>query len=275
MSLIRGVGACAALATALVILRLAVTLVRPGGVDPRLAVFTSIGALMLVQLAFVVSLARLRMKAGSAFLLAVPSVIAVIGISILVAKTNPDFVGTPLFSLVLGLRDVFLIIFAGSLGCGISYIVRESNILLPAAVFAAFVDFWSVTWGPLSHILEKKPAIIEAASVHLPTPVPGVPGTMIGMGDFLFLALFFTVLYRFCMNVKGAFWVGYALLTLSMLVVLRWGGAIPALVPMSLAIVGMNIKYFKLKRQELLATLYVGLMTLALLIASGIYLFRR
>jgi len=273
MRLIRGGGACVALAAVFMTLRLAVTLVRPEGVDPRLAVFTSIGALMLVQLAFVVSLARLRMKAGSAFLLAVPSAIAVIGISVLAAKTKIDH--PMMLAVILGFRDLFLILFAGSLGCGISYIVRESNILLPAAVFAAFVDFWSVTWGPLSHILEKKPAIIEAASVHLPTPVPGVPGTMIGMGDFLFLALFFTVLYRFCMNVKGAFWVGYALLTLSMLVVLRWGGAIPALVPMSLAIVGMNIKYFKLKRQELLATLYVGLMTLALLIASGIYLFRR
>ena len=166
-------------------------------------------------------------------------------------------------------------LFAGLLGYTISFIVREKNILLPAAIFAALVDYWNVSWGPLSHILVDKPSVVAAAAVSMPAVSAGMPGMIIGMGDFVFLSLFFGVLYRFRMNVKGTFWLGYGLLTASMLAVMYFGSAFPALIPMSLAVVAANAKLFKLKREEQLAMVYVGALLLAALILMWIFMFRR
>jgi hypothetical protein len=104
--------------------------------------------------------------------------------------------------------------------------------------------------------------------------VPGIPGTMIGMGDFVFLALYFSVLYRFAMNVRGTFWLGYVLLTASMLFVLS-SGVLPALIPVALAVIIANRRLFKLSRDEKLAIVYVGIFVVVLLTASGIYLLKH
>ena len=98
---------------------------------------------------------------------------------------------------------------------------------------------------------------------------------MIGMGDFIFLALFFSVLFRLGMNVKGSFWLGYVLLTASMYVVVVFGGALPALLPMGIAVIGANRRHFHLKRDEQLAMIYVGAILLAFLVVSGIFMFRK
>ena len=89
------------------------------------------------------------------------------------------------------------------------------------------------------------------------------------MGDFLFFALFMSVLYKFNMNVKGAFWFGYGLLTAFILLVAfnKTEIAIPALVPLGLAILATNAKNVKFKREELFAILYVGIVVF---IALGI-----
>ena len=232
-------GACITMAGIYMALRFAVPWVKLGGINPHLAIFLSVAVLMLAQLALVVSIAGLQMRPRHAMLLALPSAVIVAAIIVLEAKLAA---GVPPPEVVLAvssaLRDLCLILFAASLGCALSFIIRERNILVPAAVFAALVDYWSVSWGPLSRVLEEKPEIAAAASVQMPTPVAGEPGTMIGIGDFVFLALFFGALYRFGMNVKGAFWFGYGLLTVSMLVVSTHGGALPALVPISIAVVG-------------------------------------
>lgn len=169
-------------------------------------------------------------------------------------------------------HDLFLMVFAGLLGHMISFIVREPNILLPAASFAALVDYWNVTWGILSKAIVSKPGVVARLSVTVPTPIGNA--STIGMGDFVFWALFFGVLYRFNMNVKAAFWLGYALLTASMVLIMFVGGAIPALVPMGLAITASNIRLFKLNREELLATIYVGLILFVFLTISAILFVR-
>ena len=267
------IGPCILMAGAYIIIIFAITMAKLVKLNVHLAIglsVVSVCVLMLVQLAFVISVVGLRMRPRLSALLALLS--AAVFVGILFSKLHAPMMA------ILGLASIqqlSLMLFAAALGYTISFIVREPNILLPIAIFAAFVDYWSVTWGPLSQILEKKPAIVAAVSVHMPTPVPGVPGTMIGMGDFVFLALFFGVLYRFSMNVKGTFWLGYGLLTASMLVVMGLGGALPALIPMGLAVVAANAKLFKLKREELLAIVYVGALLLVVLIASGIFLFER
>lgn len=266
-------GTSIALAFAYMAIRLIMPWIRIGFLNPYLAAFLFVALLMLVQLALAVSVAGMQARPRYIALLALLSAVIVVGITVLLLKVKLSSI--VLISMSLAFRDLFLMLFAASLGYTVSFIVREPSILLPVAVVAAMVDCWSVTVGPLRHVLENKPGVVAVASVQMPTPVPGVPGTMIGMGDFLFLALFFGILYRFSMNTRGAFWAGYALLTLSMLIVMKFSTALPALVPMALAITGTNIRHFKLKREEVFSTLYVGGFVLVLLVASGIYLSRR
>lgn len=253
-------------------LRIVVPMLGYGPVPPGLAVVLSIAAFMLVQLMLIRYVAGVRVPPKTAALLAVPLALVAVGITILLSKVE---LPAAVLGATHGFRDLALMLFAALLGQMVSFIVREPNILLPAAVAAAFVDYWSVTWGPLSHLLEKKLALIEAVSVQIPSVGHAMPVSMIGMGDFVFLALFFAVLYRFRMNVAGTFWLGYVLLTISMLVVLHFRSAMPALVPICVAVVVANIRHFKLKRDEVLAIVYGGAFLLVILFAMGVFLFRR
>ncbi|MGB9586851.1 MAG: hypothetical protein ACPL7O_01590 [Armatimonadota bacterium] len=233
--------------------------------------YTSV--LMLVQLGLVALIAGLKLRLRTTLAVVVPTMLLLIGVmelenSLGSVSAKPT---TVLMTLAV-FHDLFLMVFAGVLGHMISFIVREPNILLPAALFAALVDYWNVTWGILSKAIVSRPEVVARLSVTVPTPV-GCAST-IGMGDFVFWALFFGVLYRFNMNTKAAFWLGYALLTASMILIMIVGGAIPALVPMGLAIIASNIRLFKLNREELLATVYVGLILFIFLAISAILFVR-
>lgn len=233
----------------------------------------SIALLMILQLLLVVSLARVQMSSKVCLSVLLPAAGLTIALSFIMGKweiRNPA-----LLSFSMSMRSLTMMVTGGSLGYLVSFIVREPNLLLPCAVFAAMVDYWSVTWGPLSHMLEKKASVVAAASVQMPALGRVSPVTMIGVGDFLFLALFFGVLYRFNMNAKGTFWIGYALLTVSMFLVLYGRTALPALVPMGAAVIIANYRYFRLRREELLAMLYVGLFLLVAIIGAGFYFLRR
>lgn len=266
--------ACLVLAVVYIVLVLAISGMKPGSIPTALGILISVPVLMLVQLGFVVSLSGAQLRIRDSALVVLSSGILFAGVTLALGAIKPAS-HSALVLVLSALRNLLLMAFAGSLGYTVSFILREPGILLPVTLFAALVDCWSVAWGPLSHVLEKRPEIAEAASVHMPTAAVGVPSTMIGMGDFLFLALFFGVLYRFSMNVSGAFWLSFALLTVSMLVVIHWINALPALVPMSIAVMAANVRQFRLTRKELLATLYVGILLLVLLIGSGVFLFRR
>jgi hypothetical protein len=274
------VGACIGIAGVFVALRLIIAIVgiaqvgaHPAYVGMMIALI-SIAALMLVQIAFVASFTRLQMRISRSALLMVPGLAIIVMIGFL-PRLGLLPHSIPALVALRVLRDLSLMLLAVSFGYTLSFLVKAPNVLLPAGVCAALVDFWGVNWGPLSRMLVSHPDVVAAASVQMPTPIRGMPGTMIGMGDFVFLALFFAVMYRHSMNVKGAFWLGYGLLTLSMFAVMtNVIGAIPALVPMVIAIVGMNMKFFKLKRDEWFAVLYAGLLIVALF-AIWMFAFRR
>ena len=265
------IGACLVMIGIYLIMRFMAPLIKPGHVG-ALGVFLTIGVLMLVQLALVVSVAGLRLNARQTAPLCLASAFLFVGILLLTRKIEL----APWLLQVLGtFQDLFLMLAAGFLGCIAGLIVREPNIVLPIAVFAGLVDYWNVSLGPLGHIVETKPSLISAVTVHMPTSMPGVPMLMVGMGDFIFLALFFSVLYRLGMNVKGSFWLGYVFLTATMYVVVVFGGALPALLPMGIAVIGANRRHFQLKRDEQLAMIYVAAVLLAFLIMSGVFMFRR
>lgn len=241
-------------------------------VHPALLILLSVALFMLLQLAIIRAASGLQIAPKVTGWLIPVFAVAVVALMVLGAAKMPLVVAV----LVASMRDIALIFFAVSLGYTLSVIVREPNILLPVAIFAAIVDFWSVNFGPLAILLATRPQVVEAAAVQVPALGQAMPVSMIGVGDFVFLALFFGVMYRFRMNVIGAFWMGYALLTVTMFLVIAAPGfgAVPALVPIAIAVIGANAKHFKLKRGEVLSMLLVGIILLAFLILSVVLMSR-
>jgi len=241
-------------------------------VHPALLILLSVALFMLLQLAIIRAASGLQIRPKVTGWLIPVFAAAVVALIMLGAVKMPPVVAV----LVASMRDIALILFAVSLGYTLSVIVREPNILLPVAIFAAIVDYWSVNYGPLAILLARRPQVVAAAAVQVPAMGQPEPVSMIGVGDFVFLALFFGVMYRYRMNVAGAFWLGFVLLTLTMFAVLRVPslGAVPALVPIAIAVIGANTKHLKLKRGEVLSTLLVGIILVALLILSVVLMSR-
>ena len=265
-------GACLVMVGVYLTARLVATLIKPGHVG-GFEGFLTIALLMLVQLAFVVSIAGLKLSMQRTALFCMASTVLFVGT--LLFGRYMQHAAPWVVQLLRAFQDLLLISAAGFVGRIAGLTIREPNIILPIAVFAGLVDYWNVSLGPLGRVVETKPALIEAVTVHMPTPMPGVPILMVGMGDFVFLALFFSALFKLGMNVKGSFWLGYACLTGAMFVVVFLGGVLPALVPMGIAIIAANRKHFQLKRDEQLAMVYVGAVLLAFLVMSGIFMFRK
>lgn len=187
--------------------------------------------------------------------------------------TNPPLLLQVAQSLTVAVGCTFL-------GILLSPIIREPNVLLPVALVSMPIDFLGAMTpiGFTAHIVAQHPDFVK----HISVKVPGVgsathygglaPIGFIGPGDVLFVAFFFAVVLRLNMNVRGTFWWIYGLLTATMLFVLSpFGFNIAALVPMGLAVLIANFHYFKLKREEVFATLYAGLLIMALV--TGFYLY--
>ncbi len=148
-------------------------------------------------------------------------------------------------------NDILLMSALCMIGNLASYALREPNLLLPAALFSPLFDIWTVFWGPTHQIVKKAPKVVEAVSTSVPVPkgmLPFIP--LVGPGDIAFLAIFFTVIYRFGMRDRLTYWLMVPFVGFSMLLVLAFFPYLPGLVPMGLAVVAANWKCFKLTRQE-------------------------
>jgi len=182
----------------------------------------------------------------------------------------------PLFvlQLALGLSITLGCTFLGIL---LSRIIREANVLLPVALVAMPIDYLGAMTpiGFTQNAVARHPGVVQMLSV----PVPRVGGAhhhgglhpigFIGPGDILFMAFFFAVVLRLDLNVRGTFWWMYGLLTATLLLVLVTGINVAALIPMGLAVLAANFRHFKLKREEVFATVYAALLVVAL--AVGFY----
>jgi hypothetical protein len=172
--------------------------------------------------------------------------------------------------LMIGLPITIALTYFGAL---VSRIVREPNVLLPVAFIAMPIDYIGAmtSIGFTNSVVKHHPNIVQHVSVVVPT-VGGVSGlhltSMIGPGDVLFMAFFFEVVQRLNMNVRGTFWAQYGLLTAAMLFVMfnPWHINVAALVPMGLAILIANFRYFRLQRSEVFATFYAAIIVLLLVV---------
>ena len=172
-----------------------------------------------------------------------------------------------------------------TLGCAffgilLSPIIREPNVLLPVALVAMPIDYLGAMTpiGFTQNAVANNPHLVQALSVPVPTAGSGMHHhgalhaiAFIGPGDALFMAFFFAVVLRLKLNTRGTFWGMYGLLTATMLLVLFTGLSVAALIPMGLAVVIANHSNFRLKREEVFATIYAA--GLILVLVTGFYVY--
>ncbi len=169
-----------------------------------------------------------------------------------------------------------LVVWCMGVGAALACLLKDRNMLLPIAAFLALFDTWLVfaPEGLVSQALTKGHAPIALSSVALAIPKIAAQDTpptngyaqdlaYIGPADLLFLAMFFTALYRFGMRPRATLKAVAPVLVAYLFVVLRFPdasvgpirlGALPALLPIGLTVLWVNRKEFKLVRDERIIT---------------------
>lgn len=245
----------------------------------------SVGVTTLIYLAltllFTVQLARaLRSSASIAISLLVSAVLSLPGIMLpMLAPRFPwsgweavanayGFFGAHFLRPLPGLHGLLLIWFAACLGVALSRLVRETKIILPMSVALACVDIYVVFGGGLVAQAEsgKAPvarAAMQALTVKMPATTSHAGAApmqlAVGFADYLFVALFFACFARFGIPSKRTFQVLCVTLVVYMLYVAFSGSAMPALVPIAVVVILMNLRQFRYSRSEAFALLYAGL----------------
>lgn len=174
-----------------------------------------------------------------------------------------------------------LVVWCFGLGALIASLLKDKNLLLPVAVFLAGFDVFLVTYplGTVQQVLQKQPEIFTSVAYSVPKAAEagqavGVNiGAYVGPADFIFLSMFFVCLFKFAMRTRQTLpWMVGALLVY-LFVVLLFGdsklgpislGALPALLPIGLVVLLVNLPEFKLKRDEWAGTAVVGLLAIGL-----------
>jgi hypothetical protein len=170
--------------------------------------------------------------------------------------------------------DLFLVGAAASMGRLVARIIREPNLLLPAAIIATVVDFWGVYWGFVAKVSVEAPAVVANLSVGVPQvgaglPPAGVELGSIGVGDFVFLALFFFCIRRFALNERRSFWFAVVAL-LATPWILSVVPVVPGLPFIAGAMVLANWREFHYSPEEkkMLVGMIIGLLVIAAVVVA-------
>lgn len=161
---------------------------------------------------------------------------------------------------------------ASSIGYLVSLRIKDKNLLLPVVMFAASIDFWTVTVGPVSSVMKHTPEIVSAVSAPIPHAGTGafIPATMMGPGDPLFMAVVFAAVHRLGMNGRRNYWFVFVIMSFAMLLVTaKLMPYLPALVALAIAVVAANWREFKLSKQEMVSTAVVGVALIAAVLIMG------
>jgi hypothetical protein len=171
---------------------------------------------------------------------------------------------------------IFLCVMGGRL---LSRILRERNILLPVAVVAILADIFTVAVGPTGKALAKAPQLVQKFSVGLPQAGSAVPGAhlpptlaFMGLGDFIFLALFLTAAARFGFSLRRGGRIIAALVCLALAAYLLLPPILPGIPLLPFIAGGFLLAYgrrFDLSKAERQALIWGGLFLVALLVAAG------
>ncbi len=173
---------------------------------------------------------------------------------------------------------LFACLFLGRL---LSRIVRERALTLPVCLVAGLADLFSVFFGPTGKALERAPAVVGKLSVTIPAAgsaagPKGVAGlahvASMGLGDFIFLALFLALAVRFGFSARRSFVAMAAGVWAGITLALLWRAlpGVPLLPFMCAGYLAVNRRQFHLsptERRDLAIGLVVllGLFVLAAL----------
>lgn len=177
-------------------------------------------------------------------------------------------VSTYHFGLLKMLMYAAILLLACSIGYLVSLRIKDRNLLLPVVMFAAMIDFWTVTAGPVASAMKHAPEIVSAVSAPIPKAGTGafVPAVMMGIGDPLFMAVVFAAVHRLGLNPRRNFAFVFCVMTIAMIAVMMHAlPYLPALVALAIAVVAANWREFKLSRQEKISTAVVAVVLLATL----------
>jgi hypothetical protein len=225
------------------------------------------GVFMLLQVWLAVSIVRLRWTGRIAAIYVAAA--AVLWFLTLDQLHPLRHAGTAVNMMILlsrtALLGLFLTTALTALGTLLARIIREPNVLLPVAVVAMPIDYVGAMTniGFTNTVVKNAPNVVQAVSVPVPHMGGLHPLALIGPGDALFMAFFFTVVMRLDMNMRGTFWWMTCLLALAMFIVLLTPFPIAALVPMGISVLIANWRYFRLKRDEVFAMIYAALIIFA------------
>jgi len=240
-----------------------------------LAIWGIIAGVGLTSLAFALllalSLCRIPLRAGAeaalmvgagvVFAAARPMVVAVVGRWLGAAETGQRLAeALPAFLGQESIGNTALIVWAIFLGRLVSRVIREGKLLLPVAVVASIADIITVFHGVVAKVTEQAPEVVEAFSATMPVEIPAgvsVPVlTAVGIGDFLFLALFLSVALRYSMNAVKAMWAVFAAMLVAPFAFFLWPDApgmpgLPFISAGLLAAVWPHLKYSREERRAL------------------------
>jgi hypothetical protein len=176
--------------------------------------------------------------------------------------------------------NTVLIVWAAFLGKLVSRVIREGKLIVPVAVVASIVDFITVFWGIVKHVSETAPEVAETFSAAAPVEAPeGVYAPVlafVGIGDFLFLALFIAVAIRSSMRPVRTLWASYVMMLVAPLgfLLVPEGPGIPGLPFISAAALWANWRDIEFSRAEKRALAFVGVLVVAVVAAVWVVFHR-
>lgn len=179
---------------------------------------------------------------------------------ILISRLSMD---TSLLVIIFALLGLLTVYWTGALGVFVSFLFQERNIIVPAVIVLMAVDFLVVMTprGTVQVAMESEVGreIFQSVAYKIPEFGMASPMIFIGPADFLFLAMFFSVMHRFGLRV---FWTMVAVV-IALLFYLVLAGylvgreflgvkiyGLPALVPIGMAVLLVNSGEFRMSKQE-------------------------
>lgn len=175
-------------------------------------------------------------------------------------------------------QEVGLIGFASIAGRVASLVIREGNLILPAALAMMLVDVWCVNIGGTTPgVAKKAERLFKAMTVRLPPAgakrMP-MPPLLIGFGDIFFAAFIMASLARFGFELKRAFWLAVLLTAFGLTLVALIDVPLAGLPFVAAGLLAPNIGRMRLTKDEWVATAF-GIGILALILLAAWFVVRR
>jgi len=228
---------------------------------------------LITYLAMIISLAALiasvRCRAVTMLiLLVVFSAACVFTRWILTVYFKNPVIMNELDDLLNGLGDLLLVLAALLFGRLVAPLVSDRNLLVPVALVSSIVDFWGVYWGFVHFASKKAAKVVAHFSAVVPQAGPPVLGGprlgSIGLGDFVFMAIFFAVVAKFRMAWRTTLWLSLLCLLIAAYAFIGLS-ALPGLPFLAAAVLLANWHHFSLSRTEKVLVIWSVVIISALL----------